>query len=173
MPSHYLQTIKCTFHNRYYLARLMQRPCKHLKYPTSSVLIFHWNAILHMFWARGTPWGGTSATVSESQLQLIISRTIAPALRLHPPCMGGIARETLLKMCHIYKIVHGFVDFHNAPLLYKPCTNYFTRYAHPLTLLQPQTRTNSYYFPFSHMLYQFFVVSSPNISMFKKSNLSL
>ena len=34
----------------------------------------------------------------------------------------------------------------NAPLLYKPCTNYITRYAHHL--LQPQTHTNSYYFSF-------------------------
>ena len=33
-------------------------------------------------------------------------------------------------------------------LLYKPCTNYFTRYTHPLTLLQPQTHTNSFYFSF-------------------------
>ena len=26
-----------------------------------------------------------------------------------------------------------FIDFPNAPLLYKPCTNHFTRYTHPLT----------------------------------------
>ena len=45
-------------------------------------------------------------------------------------------------------IVHGFVDFPNAPLLYMPCTNYFTRYTHPLTLLRPQTRTNYFYFSF-------------------------
>jgi len=25
----------------------------------------------------------------------------------------------LLKMCHLYKIVHGFIDFPNAPLVYK------------------------------------------------------
>jgi len=28
-------------------------------------------------------------------------------------------------MCHLYKIVHGFIDFPNAPLAYKPCTNHF------------------------------------------------
>ena len=32
---------------------------------------------------------------------------------------GGIK---LLRLCHLYKIVHRFVDFPNAPLLYKPCT---------------------------------------------------
>ena len=55
-------------------------------------------------------------------------------------------RRKLLKMCHLYEIVHGFIDFPNAPLVYKPCTNHFTRYTHPLTLLQPQTHTNSFYF---------------------------
>ena len=89
-------------------------------------------------------------------------------------------RRKLLKMCHL--IVHGFVDFPNAPLLYKPCTNYFTRYIHPLTLLQPHTHTNSFYFTFflhavaiwNRKFTLLFVVSSPNISMFKKSyNLSL
>ena len=64
-------------------------------------------------------------------------------------------RRKLLKLCHLYKIVHGFVDFPNAPLLYKPCTNYFTSmirtsshtpttsHSHKLLLLQ---------FPFSHTL---------------------
>ena len=61
-------------------------------------------------------------------------------------------------MCHLYKIIHGFIDFPNAPLLYKPCNNYFTRYTHPLTLLQPQTRTNSFIFPFFLMLYKFGIV---------------
>jgi len=30
----------------------------------------------------------------------------------------------LLKMCHLYKIVQGFIDFPNAPVVYKPCTNH-------------------------------------------------
>ena len=61
-------------------------------------------------------------------------------------------RRKLLKMCHFYKIVHGFIDLPNAPPVYKPCTNHFTRYTHPLTLLQPQTHTNSFISPFFHML---------------------
>ena len=31
-------------------------------------------------------------------------------------------------MCHLCKFVHMLVDFSNVPLLYKPCTNYSTRY---------------------------------------------
>jgi len=54
-------------------------------------------------------------------------------------------RRRLLKMCYLYKIIHGFA---NEPLLFKTCTNYFTRHARHLTLLQPQTHTNAYYFSF-------------------------
>ena len=87
-------------------------------------------------------------------------------------------RRKLLKMCHLYKIVHGFINIPNAPLVYKPCTNHFTRYTYPLTLLQPQTRTNSCYFSFfSHVVavwntLTFSVVSSNNISMFRNSFVS-
>jgi len=51
--------------------------------------------------------------------------------------------------------VHSFVprwEPGNEAIVYKPCTNHFTRYTHPLTLLQPQTHTNSFYFSFFHML---------------------
>ena len=71
------------------------------------------------------------------------------------------------------------VNIPNAPILYKPCTNYFTGYAHPLTLLQPQTCANSFYFSFfSHAVaiwnsLPYFIVSSPNISMFKKVLLTI
>ena len=61
---------------------------------------------------------------------------------------GMPLRKEMTTMCHLYKIVHGFVDFPNAPLLFKPCTNYYTRHAHHLTLLQPQTHTNAFYFSF-------------------------
>ena len=70
-------------------------------------------------------------------------------------------RRKLLKICYLYKIIHGFIDFPNAPLLYKPCTNYFTWYTHPLTLLQPQTHTKSFYFFIYHMLLQFGIVHTP------------
>ena len=79
-------------------------------------------------------------------------------------------RRRLLKMCHLYKIVHGFVDFPNAPLLFKPCTNYYTRHAHHLTLLQPQTHTNAFYFSFfSHAVsiwnsLPYIILTSPSIS---------
>jgi len=59
--------------------------------------------------------------------------------------------------------------------VYKPYTNYFTRYKHSLTLLQPQTCTNSFYFPFfSHAVsiwnsLPYSIVSADNISMFKNS----
>ena len=76
-------------------------------------------------------------------------------LNIHPLS----ERRKLLKMSP--KIVHGFIDFPNAPLLYKPCTNYFTRYTHPLTLLQPQTHTNSFYFSFWNSL-SYSIVSLPN-----------
>ena len=65
-------------------------------------------------------------------------------------------RRKLLKMCHLYKIIHGFIDFPNAPLLNKPCTNYFTRYtlilSHSFNLRLTQTL---FIFPFFLMLYQF------------------
>ena len=37
-------------------------------------------------------------------------------------------------MCHLFKIVCGFIDFPNAPLVYmfKPCIDHFTRYTLPL-----------------------------------------
>ena len=44
-------------------------------------------------------------------------------------------------------------NFLNAPLVYKPCTNHFTRHTHLLTLLQLQTFPN-YFSPFSHTLQQ-------------------
>ena len=62
-----------------------------------------------------------------------------------PPLSEG---RKLLKLGHLYKIVHGFIDFPNVPLQYKTCTNYLKRYTHPLTLLQPQTHMNSFYFSF-------------------------
>ena len=80
-------------------------------------------------------------------------------------------RRKLLKLCHLYRIVHCFVGFPNAPLLYKPCIKYFTRYAHPHTLLQPQTHTHSYYFSFFSLAVAiwnsslYFVVSAPIISI--------
>ena len=40
----------------------------------------------------------------------------------------------------------GFVVFLNAPLMFKTCTDHFSRYSHPLTLVQPETCTNSSYF---------------------------
>jgi len=84
-------------------------------------------------------------------------------------------RRRLLKMCHLYKIVHGFVDFPNAPLLFKPCTNYYTRHAHHLTLLQPQTHSNAFYFSFfSHAVsiwnsLPYTILTSPSINTFKRN----
>ena len=75
-------------------------------------------------------------------------------------------------MCHLYKFVRSSIDFPNAPLVYRPCTNHLTRYTHPFTLLQPPTRTNSFYFSiFSHAVavwntLPFSVVSSNNISIY-------
>jgi len=45
-------------------------------------------------------------------------------------------KRKLLKMCHLYKIVHGIIHFPNAPLVYKPCTNHFPRHTYPLTILR-------------------------------------
>ena len=63
----------------------------------------------------------------------------------------------------------GLLTSCNAPLMYKPCSSYFTRYTHPLTFLQPQT---SSIFPFSytvaiwnHLPYS--VVTLPSISTLK------
>jgi len=39
-------------------------------------------------------------------------------------------KRKLLKMCHLYKIVHGLIHFPNAPLVYKPCTNHFPRHTY-------------------------------------------
>ena len=55
----------------------------------------------------------------------------------------------LCETTHLYKIVHGFVDFLNTPLLHKPCTNSFTRYTHPLTCTPITSDShNSHYFSF-------------------------
>ena len=50
--------------------------------------------------------------------------------------------------CVIFsKLLVGLLTSCNAPLMYKPCSNYLTRYTHLLTLLQPQTSSIS---PFSY-----------------------
>ena len=62
-------------------------------------------------------------------------------------------RRKLYKKCAIsIKLFMGLLTY----LMHHYCTSLAlicTRYAHPLTLLQPQTRTNPFYFlPFFHML---------------------
>ena len=98
------------------------------------------------------------------------------AFSVHYIVISAHFRVTCLsKMCHLYKIVHGFVDFPNAPLLFKPCTNYYTRHAHHLTLLQPQTHSNAFYFSFfSHAVsiwnsLPYTILSSPSINTFKRN----
>ena len=75
-------------------------------------------------------------------------------------------------MCHLYKVVYGFVELTVLMHHYCTCLALITSqdtHAHPLTVLQPQTHTNSYYFSFfSHTVaiwnsLPYFVVSFPNI----------
>jgi len=50
-------------------------------------------------------------------------------------------------MCHLFKIIHGFIDLPNTPLVYtfKPCIDHFTRYTHPLQLwIRPKSFSVSF-----------------------------
>ena len=99
-----------------------------------------------------------------------------------PPLSERIEETTKTVLQNCLRIC--WVDCPNAPLLYMPCTNYFTRYT--CTSSHSPTTTDSHkllLFLFSHAVaiwnsLSCFVVSLPNISMFKKSfvnfnNLSL
>ena len=78
-------------------------------------------------------------------------------------------KEKAFKMCQDCPWIHWLP---NAPLVYEPCTNHFTKHTHPLTFLQPQTCTTSFYFSFfSHAVaiwnnLPYSVVSSNNIGMY-------
>ena len=71
--------------------------------------------------------------------------TMAIVTRCTPWTYPHFLKWENLKMCHLYKIVHGFL---NAPLAYMPCTNHFTRH----TFSQPSTTPELH----KHFLYLLF-----------------
>ena len=57
-------------------------------------------------------------------------------------------RRSVLKLCHLFKLVHGLSIFPNSPIVFAVPSSYSIRSNHNLLLNVPFSYSNSYYHPF-------------------------
>ena len=66
--------------------------------------------------------------------------------RLHLDTLRG--RRLYIKLCHLYKLLHGLSIFPNCPITSSHSQPYHTRFKHNLSLHVPSTHTNAYHYSF-------------------------